>query len=68
MFRASIERGRALAEWSRRHALDRELPPNAFRKSRWVRGCPRSCVHCRMRKLRPTRQQRLADLRIHDWD
>ena len=68
MFRASVERDWALEEWSRRHTLDRDLPPNAFRKARRVRGCPRNCVHCRMKKLRPTRQEQLADLRRQDWD
>ena len=56
----------ALAQWARRHDLDAGLAPNHFRKARRPDGCPRHCVHCRLRKLSPNRQERVADLRLRD--
>jgi hypothetical protein len=67
MRRAYLDRWIALREWRARHLLDGDLFPGHFRKGHRARGCPRYCVHCRMLKSRPSRQQLRADLATTEW-
>ena len=68
MRRAHLDRRITLGEWRDRHPLDADLSPGFFRKGRRAHGCPRFCVHCRMLKSQPTRQQLIADLSSREWE
>ena len=68
MRRDPFDRQITHAEWRHRHPLDADLSPGYFRKGRRAHGCPRRCVYCRLRKSEPTRQQRIADLSLWEWE
>jgi hypothetical protein len=67
MRRASLERQRTLREWRKRLLVDETLEPGRFRKGRSARGCPKRCVHCRIRKQSPTIQEQRGLLNFADW-
>ncbi len=67
MRRAHEERRTTHGQWRNRHPLDSQLAPGYFRKGRRARGCPRYCVHCRLLKFVPTRQELRAGLAFSEW-